>query len=47
MENLTIQFAGYGHYKMNTSYYNKNICLTTNDMPLIDKIKDGSKAAIK
>lgn len=47
MENLTLQFSGYGRYKMFTSYYNKEISLTTNDMPLIDDIKDGKKSAIK
>jgi len=47
MENLTLQFSGYGHYKMFTSYYNKKISLITDNMPLIDDIKDGKKSAIK
>lgn len=47
MDNLTLQFSWYGHYKMFTSYYNKEISLTTDNMPLIDDIKDGEKSAIK
>lgn len=43
---LRVQFSGYGHYKLFTTYYNQPIMMTTNDMQLIDDIKDGKKSAI-
>jgi hypothetical protein len=42
---LTIEFAGYGHYKLISTRYGKPVSMITTDMGLIDKIKDGSNAA--
>jgi hypothetical protein len=36
---LRVQFSGYGHYKIFTSYYGKEItCITTN-MPEVDNFQ--------
>lgn len=43
---LRIQFSGYGHYRLFTTYYNRPITMITDDMQLIDDIKDGNKTAI-
>lgn len=42
MKNLSIikEFAGYGHYKLTTTYYGKEISYTTSDMKLIDRMND-------
>jgi hypothetical protein len=42
---LALQSLGFGHYAISTTYYGKPISMTTNDMPLIDKIKEGSRSA--
>tara|TARA_R110000868_G_scaffold162979_1_gene395069 strand:+ start:489 stop:668 length:180 start_codon:yes stop_codon:yes gene_type:complete len=47
MENLQILFSGYGHWKITTMHYNKEICCTTNNASAIDDAKDGIKKAIK
>jgi hypothetical protein len=33
---LSVMFSGYGHYKVTTTYYGKEISCTTTDMPSID-----------
>jgi len=39
---LTVKFSSYGHYKVSTTYYGKEIsCITTN-MPAIDSFEDGN-----
>ena len=42
---LTLEPAGYGHYKLTSTRYGKEVSMVTNNMPLIDKIKEGSNAA--
>jgi len=42
---LDIEFAGYGHYKLISTRYGKRVSMITNNMPLIDKIKEGSNSA--
>lgn len=42
---LTLEPAGYGHYKLISTRYGKPVSMITNDMPLIDKIKEGNNAA--
>ena len=46
MENLQINFAGYGHWKITTTHYGKEINCTTNNASAIDDAKDGIKKAI-
>ena len=38
---LEVRFSGYGHYKVTTTYYGKQITCITTDMPAIDAYKDG------
>ena len=47
MTNLQINFAGYGHWKITTTHYGKEINCTTNNASAIDDAKDGIKKAIK
>jgi len=47
MENLQINFAFYGHWKITTTHYGKKIYCTTNNASAIDDAKDGIKKAIK
>ena len=47
MENLQINFAGYGHWKITTTHYGKEINCTTNNASDIDDARDGKKSAIK
>jgi hypothetical protein len=42
---LTLEPAGYGHYKLISTRYGKEVSMITNNMPLIDKIKEGSNSA--
>jgi hypothetical protein len=44
---VTIKSNGYGHFKITTNYYNKEIsCITTNTIA-IDDARDGKIDAIK
>jgi len=46
MDNLTILFSGYGHWKISTTHYGKEIyCITTNSRA-VDDARDGKKSAI-
>ena len=47
MENLKILFSGYGHWKISTMHYGKEIYCTTNNASAIDDARDGMKKAIK
>lgn len=47
MQNLQINFSGYGHWKITTTHYGKEIYCITTDAHLIDDAKDGIKSAIK
>jgi hypothetical protein len=42
---LLLQPSGHGHYAMATTLYNKPVTMVTSDMPLIDRIKEGSQSA--
>jgi hypothetical protein len=42
---LTLEPSGYGHYKLISSRYGKPVSMITNNMLLIDKIKEGNIAA--
>ena len=47
MDNLRILFSGYGHWKITTTHYGKEIyCITTNSRA-VDDAKDGKKSATK
>lgn len=47
MDNLRILFSGYGHWKITTTYYGKEIyCITTNSRA-VDDAKNGKKSATK
>ena len=46
MQNLTILFSGYGHWKIITSHYGKEIYTITTNSTLIDGAKEGKKSAI-
>jgi len=37
--NTHVQFSGYGHYKVFTTYYGNEINAITTNMPLIDAFK--------
>jgi len=47
MENLTILFSGYGHWKIITTHYGKEIYTITTDAHAVSDAKDGKKYAIK
>lgn len=47
MQNLQIIFSGYGHWKISTTHYGKEIYCITSNAPLIDEAKEGKKSAIK
>ena len=40
---LTVQFSGYGHYKISTTYYGKKIECITDNMPAVDDFKDDNE----
>ena len=37
--------SGHGHYEIYTTYFGRQISIVTNNMPLIDRIKEGSETA--
>lgn len=41
--NTRVQFSGYGHYKVFTTYYGKEINAITTDMPTIDDFKSDNE----
>lgn len=46
MKNLQINFSGYGHFKITTTHYKKEIyCITTN-VKAVDDARDGKVSAI-
>jgi S1-C subfamily serine protease len=47
MNNLTILFYGYGHWKIITTHYGKEIYCITNNAREVNDAKDGKKSAIK
>ena len=42
---LSLLSSGHGHYKITTTFYCKEVSMITNDMRLIDMIKNGSESA--
>jgi hypothetical protein len=44
---LTITSNGYGHFKITTNYYNKEISCISNNTTAIDDARDGKISAIK
>ena len=47
MKKVTIQFSGYGHWKISTIHYGKEIYCITNNAREVDNAKDGKISAIK
>jgi hypothetical protein len=47
MKKVTIQFSGYGHWKISTTHYGKEIYCITNNAREVDNAKDGKISAIK
>lgn len=47
MEDLKINFFGYGQWVISTTYYGRKVSLFTTDSQLIDNIKDGKKWAMR
>jgi hypothetical protein len=42
---LELEFVSDGHYKITSTRYGKKVSMITNNMPLIDKIKEGDNVA--
>ena len=47
MTTLNITSSGYGHWKISTTHYGKEIYCITNNARLIDDARDYKKSAIK
>ena len=45
MEDLKINFFGYGQWVISTTYYGRKVSLFTTDSEMIDNIRDGKKSA--
>lgn len=40
MKNITLTFAGHGHYRVTITFRGKQYSATTNNMPLVDAYKN-------